>query len=281
MLIYLAYTALLAALSAGAWMLMRYRLKYEARQREILETLVRERTRDLAAHAEALEIANRRLEEASFTDPLTGLGNRRSLEHTMPHRVANMPHGGRFALIVADLDRLKPINDEYGHEAGDRVLSRASHIIRDCLHGLDTVVRWGGDEFVVVHSCNTLEEAAELAERVRIAVSRHRYRLTGSSIARTSCSIGFAMYPFVREAPGLLNWEDVLRLADAALYRAKCRRNAWVGWSGRRAVPDLATVVAADPEGAEIENIIHTCSSDVSSGETIEMLLRRPMSRSA
>lgn len=279
MLIYLAYAALLAAVSAGAWMLMRYRLKSEARQRETLETLVRERTRELAAHAEALELANRRLEEASFTDPLTGLGNRRSLKHTMPQMVANMPHGGRLALMVADLDRLKPINDEYGHEAGDRVLSRASHIIRDCLHGLDTVVRWGGDEFVIMHSCNSLEAAAELAERIRVAVSTHRYRIPASSIARTSCSIGFAMYPFVREAPGMLTWEEVLRLADAALYRAKCRRNAWVGWSGCKAISDLATIITADPEEAEFEHIIRTCSSDVTSGETIDMLLRRPMVR--
>src|SRR5882724_10509809 len=161
-MLYMAYAALLVLASTGGWALIRYRLRSEARQRETVETLVRERTRELAAHAHALEIANRRLEEASLTDPLTGLGNRRSLKHTVPQMIASMPHGARFALMVADLDRLKPINDEYGHEAGDRVLSRVSHILRDCLHGLDTVVRWGGDEFVVVHSCDSLEAAAEL-----------------------------------------------------------------------------------------------------------------------
>jgi len=77
----------------------------------------------------------------------------------------------------------------------------------------------------------------------------------------------------------LLTWEEVLRLADAALYRAKSRRNAWVGWSGRRAAPDLATRVAADPESAELENLIRACSSDVTSGETIDLLLRRPIGR--
>jgi diguanylate cyclase (GGDEF)-like protein len=254
-------------------------LQNEARQRETLEKLVRERTRELAAHAQALEVANRRLEEASFTDPLTTLGNRRSLKHTMPQMIANMPRGGRLALMVADLDCLKPINDEFGHEAGDRVLMHVSRILRDSLRGLDTVVRWGGDEFVIVHACNNLEAAAELAERIRRAVATHRYRLPGSSIARTSCSIGFAMYPFVRAVPGMLSWEEVLRLADAALYRAKGRRNAWVGWSGRKAANDLATRVVADPEGAEVENLIRTCSSDVASGETIELLLRRPLSR--
>ena len=274
---YTAYAVLLALATLGGWGIIRYRLKSEARQREHLERLVRERTRELAAHAQALEVANRRLEEASFTDPLTGLGNRRSLKHAVPQTLASMPRGGRLALMVADLDCLKPINDEYGHEGGDRVLIQVSRILRDCLHGLDTVVRWGGDEFVIVHSCDNLEGASELAERIRIAVSKHRYRLPGNSVARTSCSIGFAMYPFVRAAPGLLTWEEVLRLADAALYRAKSRRNAWVGWSGRKAAPDLATRVVADPEGAEVDNIIRACSSDVASGETIELLLRRPM----
>jgi two-component system sensor histidine kinase ChiS len=177
--------------------------------------------------------------------------------------------------MVIDLDRLKPINDEHGHEGGDRLLVQVSRILRDCLQGVDTVVRWGGDEFVIVHTCNNLEAASELAERIRVAVSTHRYRMTGSSIARTSCSVGFAMYPFVRAVPGLLSWEEVLRLADTALYRAKARRNAWVGWSGRKAAPDLATRVTQDPEAAEVENIIRSCSSDVTSGETIELLLRR------
>ena len=272
---YAAYAIALGLAGLAGWRFIRYRLKREARQRENLERVVRERTRELAAHAQALEVANRRLEEASFTDPLTTLGNRRSLKHTVPQMIASMPRGGRLALMVADLDCLKPINDEYGHEGGDSVLIHVSRILRDCLHGLDTVVRWGGDEFVVVHSCNNLEAASELAERIRIAVSTHRYRLTGTSVARTSCSIGFAMYPFVRAVPGLLTWEEVLRLADAALYRAKTRRNAWVGWSGRKAAPDLATRIVADPEGAEADNLIRTCSSEVASGETIELLLRR------
>ncbi len=278
---YTAYFALVVLACLAGWAAFRYRLKNEARQREMLEKLVLERTRELAAHAQALEVANRRLEEASFTDPLTGLGNRRSLKHTMPQLIASLPRGERLALMVVDLDRLKPINDEHGHEAGDRVLVHVSRILRDCLQGVDAVVRWGGDEFVVVHACSNLEAASELAERIRIAVSTHRYRLTGSSIARTSCSVGFAMYPFVRAVPGLLGWEEVLRLADAALYRAKSRRNAWVGWSGRKVAPDLAALVTADPEAAELDNIIRSCSSEVTSGETIELLLRRSVSGGA
>src|SRR6185369_7494897 len=111
---YSAYAALFALACLGGWAVIRYRLDREVRQREVLERLVRERTQELAAHAQALEGANRRLEEASFTDPLTGLGNRRSLRHTLPQRVASLPRSGRLALMVADLDCLKPINDEHG-----------------------------------------------------------------------------------------------------------------------------------------------------------------------
>ncbi|HEV7715758.1 MAG TPA: diguanylate cyclase, partial [Steroidobacteraceae bacterium] len=201
---YAAYGLIVAMLIVASWVAHRYKLEREARYSRTLEVQVRERTRELATHASALEQANRKLEEASFTDPLTGLGNRRSLKHMMPQMIASNPRGGRLALMVVDLDFLKPINDEHGHEAGDRVLISMSKILRDCMLRPDCVVRWGGDEFVMVHACDDLDAAAELAERVRSAVCSHRFRLAGSAHARTSCSIGFALYPFVRSVPGLL-----------------------------------------------------------------------------
>ena len=273
---YLGYAVLLVLLIAASWHGHRSKLAREAAYSKRLEVQVRERTRELAAHATALEQANRRLEEASYTDPLTSLGNRRSLRHTVPQVIANIPRGGRIALLVMDLDCMKPINDDYGHDAGDRVLTAVGRILRDSIRGADNVVRWGGDEFVVVHACNDLDAAAALAERLRHAVAHHRFMIANKASVRTSCSIGFALYPFVRAVPDLLGWEDVLRVADAALYRAKCRRNAWVGWSGRRAVPELCDKIFADPDGAELDNLIKVRSSDAVSGETIEMLLQRP-----
>jgi diguanylate cyclase (GGDEF)-like protein len=237
---------------------------------------VRARTRELTAHASALEQANRRLEEASYTDPLTSLGNRRSLRHAVPQIIANMPRGGRIALLVIDLDCMKPINDDYGHDAGDRVLTGIGRILQESMRGADNIVRWGGDEFVVVHACSDLDSAAALAEHLRDTIANHRFAIGNKVSVRTSCSIGFALYPFVRAVPDLLGWEDVLRIADAALYRAKCRRNAWVGWSGRRAEPDLCERIFADPEAAQHENLIEVRTSDATSGETIELLLQRP-----
>ncbi len=147
--------------------------------------------------------------------------------------------------MVVDLDRLKPINDEYGHEAGDRVLIHVSRILRDCLHGLDTVVRWGGDEFVIVHACSNLDAAAELAERIRIAVSTHRYRLSGNTIARTSCSIGFALYPFVRSRPAC--W-DGKTCCDSPMPRSIAPRpGAMPGSAGAGAARPKTWPIASSP----------------------------------
>jgi GGDEF domain-containing protein len=156
------------------------------------------------------------------------------------------------------------------------VLTSIGRILRECIRGSDNVVRWGGDEFVLVHACSDLDAAAQVAEHLRHTIANHRFIIGNKVAVRTSCSIGFALYPFVRAVPDLLGWEDVLRVADAALYRAKSRRNAWVGWSGRRAEPNLCERIFADPDAAQLDNLIKVRSSDAVSGETIEMLLQRP-----
>src|SRR6185437_3036819 len=102
-----------------SWRAHRLALGREARYSRELERQVLERTRELAAQANALQQANLRLQEASLTDPLTGLGNRRSLEHSARQAIANMPSQGHLAVMMVDLDCLKPINDDFGHEAGD------------------------------------------------------------------------------------------------------------------------------------------------------------------
>src|SRR5262249_41636613 len=150
------------------------------------------------------------------------------------------------------------------HEAGDQVLSQVSAILSECTRAQDKVIRWGGDEFVIVHATNSVEGAAALAERIRFAVSKRRYRISGTQFARTSVSIGFACYPFVMEAPQLVSWEDVLHIADTALYRAKVTRNAWVGWSGTRAAATLADLIDRlenDADAAEQAGYIETLAS--------------------
>jgi diguanylate cyclase (GGDEF)-like protein len=277
-----AYTleaCLVLLLIALAWGAHRRRLAREARYSRELETQVRDRTREIETHANALVRANRQLEEMSLTDPLTGLGNRRSTSYSVKRILDHCSRGSRnarIAMITVDLDRMKPVNDEFGHDAGDRVLKRVAEILRDSVASTDAVVRWGGDEFLVLHACEGIDAAAAVAERLRFAISKHRYHVGGNAVARTSCSLGFALHPFVPSAPGLVTWEEVVRLADAALYRAKSRRNAWVGWGGITPVPHLMSRIVADPDAAERGGYLETRVSDTTTGETIEIYLRRP-----
>jgi diguanylate cyclase (GGDEF)-like protein len=247
-----------------------------------LETDVLNRTRDLATRNADLERANERLEAASLSDPLTGLGNRRSLGAAMPSFVSKVkpktekPDAEHMILMLIDLDRLKPINDEYGHEAGDRLLAGVSSILLGCVRSSDKVVRWGGDEFVIVSAPLGFDGGAALAERIRATIARRRFPISNSQLARTSCSIGFACYPFVEDDPYLLTWEQTLKIADMALYRAKTRRNTWIGWSGTRnavGITDLPGLISANPAAAAHGGLIEVRTCAPTNDETIEALL--------
>jgi diguanylate cyclase (GGDEF)-like protein len=166
--------------------------------------------------------------------------------------------------MLIDLDRLKPVNDQYGHEAGDRMLAQVATILCECLRTTDRVVRWGGDEFVVVSSPGDLDGGAALAERIRARIAAHHFRISSTRQVSTTCSIGFACYPFLPDAPELVTWEESLNLADRALYRAKSRRDAWLGWCGKPGVAadaGLQRRVVLDPEAAEaVGQLLVRCS---------------------
>ena len=279
---YFAYAALLAAIVALCWEGHRRSLVREARYSQRLKKEVATRTRELAARNTELERVNGRLEQASLTDPLTGLGNRRSLIKEMPRLLAQLdasaPSGTRprMTLMLVDLDRLKPINDEHGHEAGDVAIEGVASLLRKCLRHNDRVVRWGGDEFVIVRAPSDLDDAARLAEEIRIRIAELRFRVSDTVSAHTTCSIGFACYPFVAEAPLWATWEEVLNLADMALYRAKVRRDAWLGWCGLpRAArqTELFRLVAADPRGALRDGYIDVRASRISADETASVMI--------
>jgi len=256
---YLGYTLLLLGILAAAWTGHRRSLSREARYSQRLKEEVRARTRELAQRNSELERVNIRLEQASLTDPLTGLGNRRSLMKEMPGLLEQLQASQftdkpqRLSLMLVDLDRLKPINDQHGHEAGDVALEGIAGMLRSCLRQTDRAVRWGGDEFVIVRVHSDIDDAAKLAEEIRVKTSELRFPVSESAFAFTTCSIGFACYPFVVEAPLTGTWEDVLNLADLALYRAKVRRDAWLGWCGLpRAArqTELFRLMSTDPHTA-------------------------------
>lgn len=154
------------------------------------------------------EMRAERLRDAALTDPLTGLGNRRALEATLPV--------GAYALLSLDLDNFKGVNDAFGHEAGDEVLTRAADVIRGSIREGDASYRLGGEEFLVCLPGADSPLAVVIAERIRTTLSG--LDLTGLAPGgQITVSIGVAS---AANAEGS-DFARVLRSADEALYESK------------------------------------------------------------
>ncbi|RLJ71006.1 diguanylate cyclase [Hydrogenivirga caldilitoris] len=158
----------------------------------------------------------RRVKEEANVDPLTGLRNRRSFERALNEFYRDFKKFGYpFSLIMLDLDNFKQINDTYGHLVGDRVLREIGNILRNYLRAKDVPARTGGEEFTIILPGITKEEALMVAERLRKVISNHIIEHEGKSIRLTS-SFGVA-----EMSENIENPEDLLRLADQRLYKAK------------------------------------------------------------
>ena len=163
-------------------------------------------------------VQRQRLAEAAFRDPLTGLANRAQLDARLAQTSERRQAGRIDAVIYCDLDRLKSINDTWGHEAGDTVLMAVATRMREAVRVEDLVARVGGDEFVVVAgSLGTLSDAHLLAGKITQAVSRP-LRVRGSDMV-PSISVGIAIAE-QDEDPS-----STLRRADLALYHCKSQRD--------------------------------------------------------
>ncbi|MEZ5500168.1 MAG: two-component regulator propeller domain-containing protein [Steroidobacteraceae bacterium] len=255
------------------WAAQQKRVLRETAYAKELEDKVAQRTAELALRNAQLEAANQRLEGASLTDPLTGLGNRRSLTQTMRDTGTA---GDTYTMMVIDLDRLKPINDLNGHEAGDRVLVQIAEILRRTCRETDQIVRWGGDEFVILCKGLDLHAAAVLAERIRSSVAKQIFRIGDGSVARTSCSIGFATSPFIPGQKTQPGWQQVLTLADAALYLAKRARNDWVGWRGTvgaSVYADLVEQVEQNAVELAAKGVLETVRRPAVGDDTVDKIL--------
>jgi diguanylate cyclase (GGDEF)-like protein len=157
------------------------------------------------------------LEELSVTDPLTGLANRRRLRAEFTEELNRAArYGTPLALLLVDLDRLKEINDQYGHAAGDRALHVVAESLRRSCRATDMAARYGGDEFIVLAVNTTAVEALALAHRIRASV-RRLGAAAGKHAPRLSVSIGAADL----ERATLPTFEALHAAADQALYRAK------------------------------------------------------------
>jgi diguanylate cyclase (GGDEF)-like protein len=151
--------------------------------------------------------------ELARTDALTGAANSRSLAEAMELELERATrYGGVFSVAYLDVDRFKAVNDSLGHEAGDRLLRDVARAMRERLRQVDTVARIGGDEFVVLLP-STDERAARTAlDAVRTALAA----LTDAYSPGITVSIGAVTFA---EPPGSV--DEVLRVADSAMYRAK------------------------------------------------------------
>ncbi len=247
-------TYILMALSLIMYFLykQRQKLKIAAKQKEELEQLVAERTNELAERNAQLEKLNEQLKKASSTDSLTGLKNRRFLDDFIEAEISAIDRqltdlGGEknasqqvdiapgLVFMMIDLDGFKLINDTFGHHAGDEALKQVRDILQSCCRESDIIIRWGGDEFLIIGRNTSANNAEKLAERIRQRLAQHPYRLGGDAIGSMSGSIGFALYPFVPLTPGFCTWEKIIAIADRGAYIAKENgRNAWVGLLGNK-----------------------------------------------
>ncbi len=158
------------------------------------------------------------LERLSVTDELTGLANRRGLAAELERELRrSRRHGHPCAILMLDVDRFKTFNDTWGHQAGDAVLIRLAATLRESVRDVDTVVRYGGEEFLVILPETPAAEAARVAERIRERTERDRVAAeAGGAELGVTVSIGYAVFPEHADAP-----ETLVEAADQALYRSK------------------------------------------------------------
>ncbi|HEU0302183.1 MAG TPA: diguanylate cyclase [Longimicrobium sp.] len=164
-----------------------------------------------------LELANRRLKKLSITDGLTELFNHRHVHELLHDEFERSARTGEsIAVVMMDLDRFKAVNDTYGHPTGDVILYETAQIIKDTAREIDSVGRYGGEEFIAILPETDEEPAANFAERVRTAVEEHVFR-DGATEVRMTVSCGVASVT----AAGVDSPEALLKAADEALYQAK------------------------------------------------------------
>ena len=173
----------------------------------------------LASHA-VVALDNARLhrivERQALIDGLTGLANRRQCEETLADELARVERfGGSLAVVVADLDWFKDVNDRHGHPAGDSVLSDFAALLQETVRDVDLAGRWGGEEFVLILPGTDLAGGAQVAERIRVALAGRVVLAVDRTPITITASFGVAAIPPDKTA------SELFAAADAAMYQAK------------------------------------------------------------
>jgi diguanylate cyclase (GGDEF)-like protein len=171
----------------------------------------------IAARADELDDLRGRAELLSFTDPLTGLYNRRFADESLKRLIAEARRGRTFSIAAFDLDGFKRLNDSRGHAAGDDILVDFARLLRAGLRGADIPVRMGGDEFLILLPGTGLAQTILVVERLRAAVREARW---GAPDAIVTVSSGIAQWTDGQSG------EALLQSADRSLYIAKRAQHA-------------------------------------------------------
>jgi diguanylate cyclase (GGDEF)-like protein len=181
-----------------------------------LRARLRAGRRVLALQEELVE-AREALREQATRDGLTGLWNRTAIFDILQNELARSGRSGEpLIVLMADLDGFKPVNDHFGHMAGDAVLRQVAARMRAAVRRYDAVGRYGGEEFMMVLPGCELSAGLLLAERIRGAIAAECFR-AGDAEIKLTCSLGAAC----AIPPAVPLADDLVREADAALYRAK------------------------------------------------------------
>jgi two-component system cell cycle response regulator len=155
----------------------------------------------------------KQVEHLAYLDDLTHLYNTRYLEVVLDRELA----GGRpFSLLFMDLDRFKGVNDQHGHLSGSRLLVEVARVLRSCVRDEDILVRYGGDEYVMLLVGIDSGGGLKVAERIRRAIEDHRFLSREATPVRITASIGLASFPEHARSKA-----DIIDMADRAMYRGK------------------------------------------------------------
>lgn len=165
------------------------------------------------------------ISQLAFYDPLTKLANRRLLYDRLEHSLLESDRSKEYgALMFLDLDKFKPLNDEYGHEAGDELLIEVAKRVTSCVREIDTVARFGGDEFVILLNnlgkteVDAKQISLEIAEKIRCSLAEPYQLNIGDNTIEHKCTSSIGVVNFLGTAK---NQTEIFKQADDAMYKSK------------------------------------------------------------
>ena len=212
--------------------------------------------RRLRVRNQLLSVSNEQLRMQAEIDPLTGLSNRHHLQAVMAERPGRSLEG---TLYLLDVDYFKQINDQCGHAGGDTVLVEIAQRLRHTLRDADLIVRWGGEEFLILVRPLPQVEAEALAQRLLCALADTPVMHESRAVA-VSASIGFGLFPMRTSTPQAdlaIHWERAISLVDTAMYMAKAH--------GRNGACSIVRIDAATD--AELEHIVEHVEQSQRNGQ--------------